>query len=384
MTTHSTSRSPESEPSSRTAEALLRLRQELGERELDRKAPVRILLELAWHVMVTGVGLTMVFTADETLWRATGLMVSTIGAMGIGTNTHTSSHFATSDRRWVNEALTFFGYPFCLGLSATFWWRKHVAIHHPAPNVVGVDGDADFTPWLALTQHDVSAAHGLKRLYYEHLQWILFPVILAANGFNMQRTGWRYLLECLRTPATRRRRHWIDLGCLVLHLAANLALPLLIATPREVVVSYAIRITLMGYAMFMVLAPGHLPVEAVRLTASQKDADFLLVQTLTTVNFKTGMLGRLVCSGLQYQIEHHLFPSLSHVHYPAVARLVEEFCRRHDVPYRSYPWPTALWKCWQALKRPSPVLTYGSCVGDYKSSADAERSASAVREYSPR
>jgi hypothetical protein len=94
--------------------------------------------------------------------------------------THTSSHYATSERRWVNEALTFFGYPFFLGLSATFWWNKHVVVH-PAPNVIDVDDDADFMPWLALTDRDLGRT-GSWRRFYQHLQWWLFPIVLAGSA----------------------------------------------------------------------------------------------------------------------------------------------------------------------------------------------------------
>ncbi len=116
--------------------------------------------------------------------RVLGILISTFGCMGVGTNTHTSTHYGTSDKRWVNEALSYFGYPMFLGLSATYWWHKHVVLHHPAPNVVGVDSDADLLPWFAITADEVHASSGLRRFYYEHLQFWLFPLALAAERFQ--------------------------------------------------------------------------------------------------------------------------------------------------------------------------------------------------------
>ena len=88
---------------SRTA-ALTGLRRELAARGFGRKAPGRVVIELAVHVALAVGGLIVFFASDSVLLRIAGLLVSTVGSMGVGTNTHTSSHYATSDHRWVNEA----------------------------------------------------------------------------------------------------------------------------------------------------------------------------------------------------------------------------------------------------------------------------------------
>jgi linoleoyl-CoA desaturase len=120
---------------------------------------------------------------------------------------------------------------------------------------------------------------------------------------------------------------------------------------------YILRCILLGYAMYAILAPGHLPAEAQRMTdEALHDTDFFAVQTAGTVNFRTGRLGRFLCSGLEYQVEHHLFPSISHVHYPAVSVAVQEFCAGHGLSYRSYSWAMALWQSWEVLRVPQPVV----------------------------
>src|SRR5204862_4433608 len=118
---------------------------------------------------------------------------------------------------------------------------------------------------------------------------------------------------------------------------------------------YVIRIGLMGYATFFILGPGHLPSEAVYIRTEQKELDYLLAQTATTVNFRTGVVGRLFCSGLEYQIEHHLFPNICHFHYPAVSLLVKNFCEQEGLPYRSFGWGHALWKCWMIFSKPQLI-----------------------------
>jgi linoleoyl-CoA desaturase len=189
-----------------TAMAITELHREIRRRGWQHKATARILGQLLVHVVLTVAGIVLVMSAEGLGWRLLGLLIATYGTLGVGCNTHTSTHYATSDNRWVNEALSYFGYPVFLGLSLTFWWQKHVVIHHPAPNVIGVDGDVDLMPWFALTAAEVGGARGWRRFYYEHVQFWIFPVALVMNGFMMQKSGWEYLIGCLSDPRRRRRR----------------------------------------------------------------------------------------------------------------------------------------------------------------------------------
>ncbi|QQS49159.1 MAG: fatty acid desaturase [Acidobacteriota bacterium] len=337
--------------------ALPAIRQEIARRGWDRKATGRILLELLFHLTLAITGTVVFVTADAWWARACGLIGLVAGSMGVGTNTHTSSHYGTSEKRWVNEWLTYFGYPFFLGLSATFWWRQHVTVHHHAPNVIGIDDDADLWPWFAMTQSEVERSRGWRRWYYQNAQWLVFPLALAANGFNFVRTGWRHVIRMLRNRGERKRAHWIDLGALALHNVIYLGVPMIFFTPGDVTGFYLLRTALLGYGMFAMQAPGHFPAEAARLAIDQRRADFVLLQTANTVNFDSGWIGRLFSSGLGFQIEHHLFPNLSHVHYRRLSPLVREMCRRNGYPYHSFGWDHVVWKCWMVFRKPRPVVT---------------------------
>ena len=62
-----------------------------------------------------------------------------------------------------------------------------------------------------------------------------------------------------------------------------------------------------------------------------------------------------MCSGLEFQIEHHLFPNLSHVYYPKLAPLVRDFCAQYGLPYRCFSWDVVTWKSLMMFRSPSPV-----------------------------
>jgi fatty acid desaturase len=337
-------------------QTLRTLRNELKQSGLYRKATGRVVFELAIHVTLALGGIAVFVLSESLPVRIAGILVSTAFSMGVGTNTHTSSHHGTSTKKWVNELLTYFGYPVFSGLSATYWRYMHVVRHHPAPNVLDMDMDHDLMPWFAILRRQAEGMTGLRRFYYEHLQWIVFPFALAFNGFNFQRAGWTYLIETLLDSKNRRKAHVIDVGAMLLHYVVWIIVPMAFFPVSSVLLFYLLRMCLLGYAMFAVLAPGHFPAEAIVLEkVEMEEGNFALRQAATSINFRTGFLGRLLCSGLEFQIEHHIFPSLSHPYYPKVRPLVEEFCRQNGYPYQTMGWGEALWKSYRVFWRPKAV-----------------------------
>ena len=342
-----------------TESALLAgLRKEIREQGWGRKATGSILLQLLINLIIVLTGTSVYLMVDNPLAQVCGIVASTAGSMGVATIAHTASHYAASDRRWVNELLTYFGYPFFVGLSATYWRYKHLTIHHRSTNVIGVDEDINLAPWFAMSRSEVERSRGWRRWYYERVQWLVFPVVLAVTGFHMQKSGLVYLIRKLSNHSQLRRAHLKDLLAVFLFFVVWVGLPALYWPAVDVITFYLLRIGLMSYAMFVVLAPAHFPAEAARIDDRLQNSEhLLLLQTATTINFRTGFLGKLICSGLQYQIEHHLFPEISHVHYPKMSVRIEKFCREHGFPYRSYQWESVLWKSLLVLRKPPDVVT---------------------------
>ncbi len=335
--------------------ALAALRDEIARRGWDRECAAPVVLELVAHLTLSLVGVACFLVADTQLVRVLALLASTAGSLGVATNTHTASHYATSRRRALNELLTYFGYPFFLGLSATYWWRKHLLIHHPSPNVIGVDDDMDLSPWFAVTEREVRLSRGLRRFYYRHVQWLLFPPLVALNGFNMQAAGLKHLARTITDPRRRRIVHWLDLVALAAHLAVFIVLPLWWFPLPRVLGFNGLRIGLLGCAMFAVFAPGHFPAEAVCVDKKGRPFPTWLLQTTTTLNFRPGRLLGPFCSGLQYQIEHHLFPEVSHIYHAQMSESVERFCRELGLPYRCNAWGRALWQSWMVFRNQKAV-----------------------------
>lgn len=284
-----------------------------------------------------------------------GLLISTFGTLGVTTNTHTHSHYATSDHRWVNELLTYFGYPFFVGLSASYWCNKHLVVHHPNPNIMEVDKDADIMPWFALNQEQINKSPKILHFYYKKIQWVVFPFIVSLNSFSVQKDGWIFLLGKLQNSKERKLAHWLDLLSLILHYLFWIVLPIQFLSSELVLNYYILRLILMGYGMYALFAVAHYPEEAICVVTEEQKNDYILKQTATTINFDGGAIGRFLAAGVDYQIEHHLFPEISHVYYHQISPLVKKFCEENGYPYRTLSWGKAILKSWLVFKNPKPV-----------------------------
>lgn len=337
----------------RRATSFKELTLEFRTRGYDRPNTPRILAELFVFVLLAAGGMLLCLQSQSIAYRALGLVLSTLGAFGVSTNAHTASHFAASRGRRLNRALTYFGFPFMLGVSATRWWRTHCIAHHSHPNVIGADPDLDFTPFFATTARDVQAARGLLRVYFSY-QWLLLPFALSLNGLNMQRQSWSFVLRTLRSNERGRAAYW-DLACLCAHLALWLGLPCFLWSPGVVLLFYGLRLALLGYLAFLVFAPAHLPVDVPCVQHVEPTTHFVLRQTGTTINFKVGWIGRVLLSGLDSQIEHHLYPAFDHTRYREMSRDVRAFCKQHGYPYRRIAWSDAIAKAFETFRRPKPI-----------------------------
>ena len=336
-------------------QGLLHLRREFARQGLTRKLTARIVWELVAHVTML-LGGSLLFLAVPGMGaKILGALLAALGCVGIASNTHTSSHFATGRQPAFNRFLTYFGYAFCLGFPAVFWWADHVKGHHAGPNVVGIDDDFDFLPLFAIDAPEVARATGLRKFYYERCQWVVLLLAVPLMSFNLQRRGFSYLIGEGRTGPGGKRPIPDILG-MCLHALVFVVLPCFFFPISTVLALYACRMLLFSVGLFIILIPGHFPADAPLITAERAaELGNVTTQTLCTVNYDGGPVVRWFSSGLGYQIEHHLFPEISHPHYPKIAPLVEAYCRKYGLSYRSYPLGQALIESIAVFRTPKPV-----------------------------
>lgn len=328
-------------------------------------------------LMVRAVALWGVVVVRAPALRGFAFLIAALAAVNLATTAHTASHNALSRSRFWNRFIFYFTYPFQLQLSARYWWHSHVEVHHPAPNIVGIDDDCDLRPVFAINDQHRVGPNRWQRLSW-NLQGLLLLLLLPVNGVNIQRQAWTRLLKELATPAQRSQETWLDLACMLAHLGVFLFLPMAFFPIQWVLLIYFAQNSLTGIILFAVLAPGHFPAEASCLDRGERHrGSFYLRQTVSTVNFRTGLFGRWLCSGLEHQIEHHLFPGISHVHLRKMSPLVRALCQRNGLPYRTLGWGEAIWKSYRVFLYPKRVTSLDE-LGYVEPAASHSRPSSSI------
>lgn len=210
-----------------------------------------------------------------------------------------------------------------VGLSYGWWQHKHTK-HHGNPNKAGADPDIDL-PVLAFTPEQAAARRSpLARWFGARQGWFFFPLLLL-EGLDLHFQGLKRVLG----PAPVKRRA-VEIALLTARLGAYAALVFLVMSPGKAVVFIALHLGLFGLYMGGSFAPNH---KGMPIVPKDLKIDFLRRQVLMSRNVRGGIFMDVLLGGLNYQVEHHLFPSMPRLALRKAQPIVEAFCARKGVPY---------------------------------------------------
>lgn len=207
-----------------------------------------------------------------------------------------------------------------IGLSFGWWVAKHNQ-HHAHPNTEGADPDVMLRA-LAMTPDQAAASRGASRILFRYQAYLFFPMLLG-EAFSVHTASIRAL------TSRPRRLRWAEAALLAVHFAAYLTIIFLVLGPVKAVVFILIQQGLFGVYLGASFAPNHKGMPILR----RDEQDFLRRQVLTSRNIRGNWLTDLALGGLNYQIEHHLFPSMPRPNLRRSQPLISEFCRQHGLPY---------------------------------------------------
>ncbi|MEE4541270.1 acyl-CoA desaturase [Streptomyces sp. V4-01] len=209
----------------------------------------------------------------------------------------------------------------CVGMSYGWWQDKHTR-HHANPNHEELDPDVnpDILVW---SQDQARNARGLARWIGGRQAYWFFP-LLTLEGMNLHVAGVRALFR----PGYRRRG--LEASLLGVHIAGYLAALFLVLTPLQALAFLAVHQAVFGVYMGCTFAPNHKGMPT--LTGSARP-DFLRRQVLTSRNVRGGRFIDVVLGGLNYQIEHHLFPSMPTPHLRRAQPIVRAYCSELGISY---------------------------------------------------
>ncbi|MGW7029593.1 fatty acid desaturase family protein [Streptomyces xanthophaeus] len=202
------------------------------------------------------------------------------------------------------------------------WWQDKHSRHHANPNHEDLDPDLD-PDILVWTQDQARVATGLPRLLGRRQALLFFP-LLTLEGFNLHVSGVRSLAD-----RSLKNRAWEGI-LLLTHFSAYLGALLLVLSPGTAIAFLVVHQCLFGVYLGSIFAPNHKGMPVLRGTDRP---DFLRRQVLTSRDVRGGRITDVVLGGLNYQIEHHLFPSMPSPHLRLARTIVRSHCRELGVSY---------------------------------------------------
>ncbi|WP_373286253.1 fatty acid desaturase family protein [Microbacterium album] len=216
-----------------------------------------------------------------------------------------------------------------VGISYAWWDSKH-SRHHANPNRVGRDPDIEVDT-ISFLDEDAAQARGLRNAITRRQGWLFFP-LLTLEGLNLHWQGLRHLLS--REPVKGR---WVELGLIALRFALLLT-PVFLLLPVGMAFAFlGVQLAVFGVYMGASFAPNH---KGMPVIAPDAKLDFFSKQVRTSRNISGGWWATWLMGGLNYQVEHHLFPNMPRPHLARAREIVREYCASIDVPYTE----TTLWR----------------------------------------
>ena len=209
-----------------------------------------------------------------------------------------------------------------VGLSHGWWMNKH-SRHHANPNKIGKDPDIE-SDTVAFLDESAATRSGVRAWFTRRQGYLFFPLLLL-EGLNLHVKAITSLSS--RSPVKGR---WIEVGMLTARFIIFFGLVFWLLPFGMAWAFIGVQLAVFGLYMGATFAPNH---KGMPIVPADIKLDFLSKQVRTSRNITGGWWATILMGGLNYQIEHHLFPSMPRPHLRAARALVREHCRSNDIPY---------------------------------------------------
>src|SRR5512144_2011247 len=277
---------------------------------------------LAVDLLALAATVTGLLLLGESWWAILLAPVLAVVSTQLAFFGHDAGHRQITRRRGASEALGLFSGNLLNGLSYTWWVAKHNA-HHAHPNDLTADPDVH-PGTLVWDAGQALGRRGLAGWLTRYQAWLFFP-LLTLEAINLHVSSVRALMR----PGARHRR--LEWALLVVHAAAYGALLVTALTSPQALVFAFVHQAVFGIYLGCSFAPNH---KGMPVLEADQAADPLLRQVLTSRNVRGGIFVDHALGGLNYQIEHHLFPSMPRPNLRHAQVVVRRFCEDRSVSYQ--------------------------------------------------
>lgn len=266
-----------------------------------------------------------------------GLLGVNFAAIGFNVM-HDGAHGSFSQKTWVNNLM---GYSLnMMGGSVYLWKYKHNVNHHSFTNIEGMDDDIDIRPFIRV--HDDQKKYWYHR--FQHIYWVglygaTYLLWIFVQDFTKYFTG-----KIGGTPFRKMdtREHFIFWISKLAYIGVFIVVPIFRIGLIETIIAYLLISFVCGFIIAVVFQLAHIVEDAKFSTPNSQtfkiEEEWAIHQIKTTANFATkSKIVSWFTGGLNYQVEHHLFPRISHIHYPKISQFVRETCQQFNIAYLEFP-----------------------------------------------
>ncbi len=240
----------------------------------------------------------------------------------IGLLSHEAGHHQMFHRSWKHVLVGLVGGNFLIGMSYSWWLQKHNS-HHSHPNQEGMDPDIEI-PFLEFTGTANLEQMGKGRQFLvKHQAFLLLPALMVVS-VGLQINSVKFLLR------QRTKYDIYEWSLLFIHIVLYLAFVFSCMGLWQAVLFIAIHQALTGFYLGAIFAPNH---KGMPILEQESSMDWLHRQVLTARNIYAHPVTDFTYGGLNYQIEHHLFPSMARNKLKQAQPLVKAFCQQHAITY---------------------------------------------------
>ena len=297
------------------------LRNIIKDQGLLDKTPTYYLLKILSTLLMLAVSITVLVLIDN-LWIQLANAAFLAFVFGqIGFLGHDAGHRSIAGSLRGNEVVGL-SVSFLIGLSRTWWITAHNQ-HHDTPNDLDQDPHVDI-PVLAYTEEAALKKSKIMQFFVGYQAFYLIP-LLTLEGLGLRMASFIFLW-------TQRRSKYfaIELPLMILHILIYFTLLIYFLPPLQVLSFFLVHQLLFGLYYGTVFAPNH---KGMLIIDPNNPLDFLRTQVLTTRNVKPGLIADFWYGGLNYQIEHHLFPLMPRKNFGKARNIVKSFCLERDIAY---------------------------------------------------
>ncbi|MGQ4647363.1 fatty acid desaturase [Lyngbya aestuarii] len=273
-------------------------------------------------------------------WKLIGCVFLGLGLAALGFNVgHDANHGSYSEHQLVNRILGL-SYDLFMGVSSYLWRFNHNFIHHTYTNISGHDFELDWDGWV---RRHPDKPHEWYHQFQHLFVWlihVLMPGFWFVSELNLivfKRRAHEYTL-----PKIKRSQLIAFFTLKLLWLGMFLGVPLIAGyTPMQAIVGFCLTYMTGGLVTGVILMLAHVVETAEFLDVSSQspdiDDEWAICQVKTTVDFApNNKFCNWYLGGLNYQVVHHLFPQVCHIHYANLAPIVSQVCQEFGVEYKVY------------------------------------------------